>query len=57
MWIMTKTVKGRDYMYLYKTVWEGGKPKSKFVRYLGSKDILTKPELKKIIKEAEEKDI
>lgn len=37
MWVMTKRLKGREYLYLYKSKWVAGKPKNVFVRYLGPK--------------------
>ncbi|MFH1835655.1 MAG: hypothetical protein ABH851_05660 [Methanobacteriota archaeon] len=58
MWIMTKTIKGREYLYLYKSVWERGRPRNKFVRYLGPAVKYTDREIKKIIEDekAREKD-
>ncbi|MFC2154342.1 hypothetical protein ACFLRC_02530 [Candidatus Altiarchaeota archaeon] len=53
--MMTKKIKGRDYLYLYKTKWVNGKPKSKFVRYLGPKDSVDDEHIQKYIREEEKK--
>lgn len=41
MWVMTKRLKGKEYLYLYKTKWVKGRPKSIFIRYLGPKGDVT----------------
>ncbi len=35
MFVMIKNIKGNDYAYLYECVWEDGKPKNKYIAYLG----------------------
>ena len=56
MWVMTKTLKGREYLYLYKSVWERGRPRNKFIKYLGPKESISEREVKRIIKEEKEKE-
>ncbi|MFH1721694.1 MAG: hypothetical protein ABH950_03705 [Candidatus Altiarchaeota archaeon] len=56
MWVMNKKLKGREYLYLYKTKWVKGKPKSKFVRYIGPKKSVTKTFIDKCKKEEEGKE-
>ena len=55
MWVMVKKIKGREYLYLYKSVWRGGKPRNQFIRYLGPKQTLSKEKIKAIIDEEEKK--
>lgn len=55
MWVMTKTLKGREYLYLYKSVWERGRPRNKFIKYLGPKDQYTGRQIKKLIQEEKSK--
>lgn len=53
MWVMTKKIKGREYLYLYKTVWRDGRPKSQYVKYLGGKNRYSEDLLKNIIQSEE----
>ncbi|MFH0860208.1 MAG: hypothetical protein V1921_03310 [Candidatus Altiarchaeota archaeon] len=46
---MTKTIRGREYLYLYKTSWVAGRPKSEYVRYLGPKAGFTEDELRSVL--------
>ena len=55
MWVMVKKIKGREYLYLYKSVWRGGKPRNQFIRYLGPKQKISEEAIKKLIKEEKEK--
>ena len=48
---MTKEIKGKEYLYLYKSVWEKGRPRNKFIKYLGPKEKYSKKEIKKIIRQ------
>lgn len=54
MWVMEKKIKGREYLYLYKSVWENGKPRNKFVRYIGPKEKIPTEEVKRMVKESED---
>jgi hypothetical protein len=54
MWVMVKKIKGREYVYLYRSVWRDGRPRNQFIRYLGPKDTLSEQEVKRIIKAEEE---
>ena len=55
MWVMTKKIKGREYLYLYKSKWENGKPRNKFIKYLGAKNQYTDKKLTKIVREEEDR--
>lgn len=54
VWVMKKQIKGKNYLYLYKTKWVNGKPKSVFIKYLGSANNLTDANIKKAKEEAED---
>ena len=56
MWVMTKRIKGREYLYLYKTVWREGRAKSIFVKYLGLKERLDTNKIKEIIEKVEKEE-
>ena len=53
--MVTKTINGRKYDYLYQSFWADGKSKSRFVRYLGRHVSRTKRELDALIKAEEGK--
>lgn len=48
--MVTKTINGRKYDSLYACVWADGKPKTRFIRYLGRHAVHTRKELDAIIK-------
>lgn len=50
MWVMKKKIKGKEYLYLYKSKWIDGKPVSIFVKYLGPKDKVTSETMEKSLK-------
>ena len=50
MYVVTKTINGRKYDSLYACVWADGKPKTRFIRYLGRHAVHTRKELDAIIK-------
>ena len=39
--IVTKTIRGKNYLYLYESYREDGKVKKRYVRYLGPEEVLT----------------
>ena len=49
MWIMKKKIRGKNYLYLYKSEWVNKKPISKFVRYIGQEDKYAEGQLDKVI--------
>ena len=51
MWIMKKKIRGKNYLYLYKSEWRNKKQISKFVRYIGPEDKYTEGQLDKVIEE------
>ena len=50
---MRKNIKGREYLYLYKSVWRDGRSRNVFIRYLGPAERLTEPEIRRVIKDEE----
>jgi len=56
MWVMKKKIRGRTYLYLYKSVWESGRPRNKFIRYIGPEESISEQAVKKIISEEKKKE-
>ena len=50
MYLVIKTIKGHEYDYIYRSVWVDGKPKKKFVKYLGRHGLHTDKEIARAIK-------
>ena len=55
MFVMKKTIKGREYLYLYKCVWRNGRSRNVFVRYLGPADRYTDSEIRGVLEDARER--